>query len=90
MNDKITINNTYLKYSWRWKIKEDACLICQQEFNTACYKCRHPIDCVPCLGSCNHLFHYHCMSEWLEASQVCPVCRSPWVIKKIFNYRNRQ
>lgn len=89
MEGKITIGKTYLKYAWRWKIKEDTCLICQQEFDTACHRCRHPIECIPCIGLCAHTFHYHCITEWLETSKHCPLCRSQWEYRKIFKFENK-
>ncbi|KAI5149820.1 anaphase-promoting complex subunit 11 [Enteropsectra breve] len=86
MEKKIQIINTYLKYEWKWKIKENICLICQQEFNVHCAKCTHPVECIPCTGQCTHTFHMHCLEEWLETSNKCPLCRSEWVCKKILQY----
>ena len=34
--NEIKITKVYPRYAWKWDIREDCCLICQQEFNTAC------------------------------------------------------
>jgi hypothetical protein len=26
---------------------------------------------------CNHVFHKHCLTTWLELSHTCPMCRAP-------------
>ena len=40
--NEIKITKVYPRYAWKWDIREDCCLICQQEFNTACNKCIIP------------------------------------------------
>lgn len=86
METKIKINNVHLKYSWKWKVEEETCLICQQEFNNACHKCTHPIQCTPCIGICLHTFHLHCVEEWLQNNKNCPMCRCSWEYKKIMKF----
>jgi Ring finger domain len=27
-------------------------------------------------SQCKHIFHDHCMSEWLKIKQTCPMCRA--------------
>ena len=35
-------------------------------------------------GMCNHHFHLHCIIRWTEegSSDVCPLCREKWVVKR--------
>lgn len=41
---------------------------------------------------CGHLFHYHCLIQWLERSHTCPQCRKKSTEKNIhriyFNLAN--
>ena len=30
-------------------------------------------------AKCGHMFHYHCIMQWLQARSVCPLCNRPWV-----------
>ncbi|KAI4292011.1 anaphase-promoting complex subunit 11 [Pancytospora philotis] len=85
LDERIKVVKTHLKYAWSWNIKENTCMICQQDFATACQKCKHPLECVPCIGECMHSFHYHCVTEWLETTKNCPICRSEWAYKKILS-----
>lgn len=80
----IKVNQIYPVYNWKWIIDDDICGICQQSFDQMCTKCKHPIECKPCVGKCNHAFHLHCVSLWLQQKNVCPMCRVPWVYLKIY------
>ncbi|KAK5649070.1 hypothetical protein RI129_003962 [Pyrocoelia pectoralis] len=33
---------------------------------------------------CGHLFHYHCLIQWIDRSQTCPQCRARTTEKTIF------
>ncbi|XP_053615301.1 E3 ubiquitin-protein ligase TRAIP-like isoform X2 [Plodia interpunctella] len=33
---------------------------------------------------CGHLFHYHCLSQWIERSKSCPQCRNKVTDKCMF------
>lgn len=37
-----------------------------------------PLHRLTCFGTyqCNHVFHQHCIEEWIHRSRTCPVCRS--------------
>lgn len=82
--NKIKIKKVYPRYVWRWKVKEDCCLICQQEFNAVCNECTHPIRCVPMTGACGHTFHKHCFEEWSQTNTNCPICRVVFKVSKMY------
>ena len=55
-------------------------------------KCLFPLNLLGCVladrlcrGSCNHVFHIHCIVRWLESNQntgqKCPMCRADWVFR---------
>jgi len=64
---------------FKWKL-EDSCGICQMDFEYKCENCKHPLNCIPCIGQCHHIFHEHCIDRWLKNENRCPVCRKDWVI----------
>ncbi|KPA77861.1 unspecified product [Leptomonas pyrrhocoris] len=39
--------------------------------------------CCVAWGTCGHVFHYHCVSRWLQMRSMCPVCGGPWQLHKI-------
>lgn len=50
-----------------------------------------PSDDVQCT-TCGHMFHHHCLLQWLERSKTCPQCRHKCtqrnIIKVYFNQAN--
>lgn len=81
---KMKIKRAYQAFTWRWKIENDLCGICQQGFDQMCTSCIHPIECKPCIGKCTHSFHTHCITRWLSTNKACPMCRSVWKYNKIY------
>ncbi|ORD98885.1 APC11 [Hepatospora eriocheir] len=84
--DEIKLLKINLRYAWKWKLKEDFCLICQQDFYSMCSKCTHPIECAPVIGECSHIFHLHCIDAWVASNKFCPLCRKKWEVIKYFKY----
>ena len=39
--------------------------------------------CCVVWGTCGHVFHYHCVSRWLQMRSMCPVCGRQWQLHKI-------
>ncbi|EPR77795.1 hypothetical protein SLOPH_2594 [Spraguea lophii 42_110] len=81
---RIRIKSIMPTFSWKWSLNQSTnmCCICQQEFEQMCFECNHPTSCVPCIGNCKHIFHFHCISAWMETNKLCPMCRKPFTIKK--------
>ncbi len=47
---------------------EPNCSICMDVFN---------VDVPIVKTGCNHIFHHHCLLQWLEYNPTCPACRRP-------------
>ena len=51
------------------------CTICIEAFTP---------DCEVSTTPCNHLFHTHCLTEWIETGRKnCPKCRKPCKINQL-------
>lgn len=48
----------------------DQCVICQEKIDNFD---NETINRLPCL----HIFHTDCITQWLDTSDLCPVCRHP-------------
>lgn len=48
-------------------VREEECMICLEEFEA-----RAEVSKMPC----SHAFHTRCIIQWLEMSNICPICRS--------------
>ncbi|GHJ88236.1 hypothetical protein NliqN6_4638 [Naganishia liquefaciens] len=63
--------------------EDEMCGVCQQEFESACPACKVPGDDCPLIwGACKHVFHMHCLLQWLQtpsSKEQCPLDRRPWV-----------
>ncbi|OAY77925.1 E3 ubiquitin-protein ligase RING1-like [Ananas comosus] len=46
--------------------REQACVICTEDFEQGAPLCRMP---------CCHVFHEGCLVRWLKQSRLCPLCR---------------
>ncbi|POW14804.1 hypothetical protein PSTT_02736 [Puccinia striiformis] len=62
---------------------KDLCGICRVAFGGCCPDCKVPgEDCPLIWGECTHIFHMHCLLEWIaqeSSKQSCPMDRWPWV-----------
>ncbi|ORX46522.1 RING/U-box [Hesseltinella vesiculosa] len=81
---KVRIKSWKMASYWRWDIDDDddVCGICQNVYDSCCPNCLRPGDECPLLwGACNHVFHLHCITKWLETcpnNEHCPLDRKPW------------
>ncbi|ORZ20423.1 anaphase-promoting complex subunit Apc11 [Absidia repens] len=80
---KVKIKSWTMAAYWTWDVKEDdLCGICHNAYDACCPQCSMPgDDCSLVWGQCSHVFHLHCIEQWL-ASQTnggtCPMDRKTW------------
>lgn len=84
---KIKIKKLYGAFSRDWNILEEMCGICQQGFNQICSDCKHPTECPPVKGQCDHAFHLHCIEQWVKGREECPMCRLRWNNVKQYSHK---
>ena len=53
--------------------RDEACSVCLDEF-----KENDEVITLPC--SDRHIFHAHCIKEWLQRNNICPLCKEPVLI----------
>ncbi|KAI0358906.1 RING/U-box [Trametes cingulata] len=88
---KVHIKSWHGIAQWRWDIgnndadddgEGDVCGICRVPFEGCCPSCKMPGDDCPLIwGECTHVFHMHCLLQWIgtaASKQQCPMDRRPW------------
>lgn len=68
---------------WKFKATYDDCPICKGHLEEPCLQCleshnKGDLSCDASRGKCGHCFHKHCIDKFIEKSQVCPVCVTPY------------
>ena len=67
---------------WAWDVKGENCGICRNHIMEKCIYCEaneiKNEECVLAWGTCNHAYHFHCISPWLKVRNVCPLDMKKW------------
>ena len=81
----IKTKNVNLISSWKYDCDQEHCGICRQTFQHGCPNCDSPNYCPIAFGTCKHVFHFHCISQWLQQSAsnyTCPLDRNKFELEK--------
>ena len=85
MNNNIfTVKKWQPTIVWNWN-HSDTCGICKNSIHDLCIECQisdTDNKCILSLGKCNHIFHHHCISKWIEIRDKCPLCQKYWELEK--------
>lgn len=74
---------------WSWDAHDEVCPICRNEINELCIECLYHASgnvdekCTFAEGECEHAYHFHCISKWLNTRPCCPLCNKSWVLAKV-------
>lgn len=59
---------------WSWDMDVEQCAICRNHIMEDCIDCQdRDIKCSTAHGACNHVFHFCCITRWLQNRNTCPL-----------------
>lgn len=79
---------------WSWDQTNETCAICRNHLMEPCIECQGKnedhgvgthIECPRAIGRCNHSFHLHCISTWIQTRNSCPLDSAEWSLKEVVN-----
>ncbi len=91
----IVIKSINLRGSWSLDTINDECPICRNSVLESCVECSgSAAECVSVMGTCEHIYHLHCIEKWTKTKNSCPLDNRRWEYKKpdlcqIINPKNK-
>lgn len=66
------------------------CPICRESLQDACLNCNQTDsiqfnECNLVRGICSHMYHAHCIQQWLTRQTSCPMCSREWESPEVIN-----
>ena len=88
--DRVQVKRYSGVATWSWDIEIDTCAICRNSLQDICIECQANITnsalpsqrCNIAWGVCNHAFHFHCITRWLQRRNTCPLDNTDWDLQK--------
>lgn len=70
---------------WSWQMDQDTCAICKSSLVDKCVHCQvnetSQDECKTAFGECSHVFHEHCINQWIKEHKTCPICALEWKLR---------
>lgn len=77
------IKSINLRGTWVLDTINDECPICRNNVLDTCVECdANARQCPSIMGECNHVYHLHCIEQWIKTKNVCPLDNKKWGFKK--------
>merc|ERR1711939_604500 len=80
-NTPVVVKKLQMVAAWQYADIGEYCGICKEPNAELCIDCLAEGKEGPCemaVGECNHAFHWHCISGWLQRKSTCPLDQQDW------------